>query len=107
MKIVEMYLCSNEDCETTYRKDKNTLYCPECGSKIKKYDYSEGKELLKIKKHKNKLLEEPKISTATKIWLILALILVFPIGLIASLFVYKDHQKKKEIWQRERIINKI
>lgn len=58
-------------------------YCPECGAP---------------------LLPEPVMSKSTAIWIVAALILIFPVGVIGALVAYYDLQKKKDAWRQERLI---
>ncbi|WJI09191.1 zinc-ribbon domain-containing protein [Methanobacterium sp. CWC-01] len=70
----------------TQLTDPETKYCPECGAPY---------------------LPEPQLSRGTAIWIILALIFVFPIGVIGALVAYYDLNKKKEAWRQERLINAV
>lgn len=53
-------------------------YCPECGTPN---------------------IPKPHVGTGTKIGLIIALILVFPIGLIATLATFWGYKKEMDRWK--------
>lgn len=72
---------------------KGSVYCEQCGVNIRDY-------LVKNP-------PEPRISTGTAVWVILALIFVFPIGVIGLIWAYYDLNKRKDRWQRERLINQM
>jgi uncharacterized paraquat-inducible protein A len=54
-------------------------YCPECGTQIP---------------------QKPVVSTGTKIGLIITLILIFPIGLIATLATFWGYKKEMDRWRQ-------
>lgn len=121
IKVIKfLFICPNEDCKNILGKKGE--YCPECGNPIMRIEQSKALMIInnknvdfnelplkvqRILNPKVKEIKEPHVSTAKKIWLILALIFIFPIGLIACIYVYYDYNKKLELWQRERIISRL
>jgi len=94
-----MVFCSNCGTENI----DGAVFCAKCGNELLQHEIKVKKDL------KTEIIDppEPKISTSTAIWLILALIFIFPIGVIGLILVYWNLQKKKELWQQERIINRL
>lgn len=59
--------------------DLGVDYCPECGTPIP---------------------AQPHVGTGTKIGLIITLILVFPIGVIATLATFWGYKKEMDRWKK-------
>ena len=72
-------------CETVI--EEKALYCSECGEIVDP--------------------PEPKMSKWTAIWIILALIFIFPIGIIGAILAYWNLNNKKKEWREEKIIRRM
>ncbi len=93
---------------------KEAVFCPECGVNMAEYNKENARAIILGKKgyiadknHEKYLSKKPEISTGTKIWLILLCIFILPLGLIAVLIVYHNHNKKVAEWQGEKIITNL
>lgn len=94
-------------CNTTV--EKNMVYCPECGVNIDQY-FKDNQTTLLMGKHPSdsvKGQERPRIHLGTIIVVVILTILIVPVGLIAAAFVYYNHKKEVDEWQRNKIINNI
>jgi hypothetical protein len=73
--IINQIKCPN--CKTPIKEGMD--YCPECGTPIP---------------------DKPHIGTGTKIGLIITLILIFPLGVIATIATWWGYKKEMDRWRQ-------